>query len=281
MALSERLEHFRRAHPVQRAKHADVEWRYRVAGAGATGLILLPGSAGGGDAYFRLVERLEADFRCLMIDYPVVDGIEAMLAGLAAVLAIEEIDRFSVVGGSFGGMIAQALLLEDPSRVERVVLNSTGPPSPARATSNQRWQPVMRCLPISWIRGLLSLVVRKIAKKIDVEKDFWIEYYTQAARAITRADLESKYRVSIDFDRSFGSRLDSLAGWQGAILLTQGSADSLAGEKMRSELLRAYPRAQVKTFEGAGHGVSLERPDEWEDTVVQFLRGEAASFSAR
>jgi len=280
MALSGRLERFHRAHPIQTVGLADVEWRYRVAGTGATGLVLLPGSAGGGDAYFRLVERLEADFRCLMIDYPVVDGIEAMLTGLAAVLAVEEIERFSVVGGSFGGMIAQALLIADPLRVERVVLNSTGPPSPERATSNRRWQPIMRCIPLSWIRGLLSLAVRRIGKRIVVGKEFWIDYYTQAARAITRADLESKYRISIDFDRDFGSRLDALEDWQGAILLTQGSADSLAGEKIRSELLRAYPRAQVKTFEGAGHGVSLERPDEWEETVVRFLRGEAMSFSA-
>ena len=34
----------------------------------------------------------------------------------------------------------------------------------------------------------------------------------------------------------------------------------------------AYPRAGTVTLEGAGHGMSLERPEEWRDAVTQFLK---------
>jgi pimeloyl-ACP methyl ester carboxylesterase len=275
-----RLRIFRRNNPVRTLTVDGVEWSYRAVGSGAAGLLLLPGSAGGGDAYFRLVERLESSFRCVPIDYPVVDGLGRLLDGLYAILEVEGLDRISAVGGSYGGMVAQALLLHDPSRIDRVVLNSTGSPSPRRARSNKRWQPVIRLIPMSWLRGLLKLIVSKIGKRIEVERDFWVDYYRQAAGALTRQDLESRYRASIDFDRDFGARLGLLEGWTGEILITQGSADSMASAKMRSDLLRSYPRARVKSFEGAGHGVSLERPDEWEEAVVEFLLSDSDSASA-
>jgi pimeloyl-ACP methyl ester carboxylesterase len=208
-----------------------------------------------------------------------VDGLYQMLDGLDTILEAEDIDRFSLVGGSYGGMVAQALLLHDPSRVEKVLLNSTGSPSPARAESNQRWQPVIGRIPISWIHGLLRRIVKKLGKKIETEHDFWVDYYCDAAGALTRDDLQSKYRASIDFDRDFGSRLGLIDTWSGEMLITQGSADSMAGAKMRADLLEAYPRARVRSFEGAGHGVSLERPDEWEAAVVEFLTDETGDRS--
>ncbi len=277
--LVNRLELFRRDNPSRSLITGGVEWSYRAVGAGQTGLVLLPGSAGGGDAYFRLVERLQDGFRCILIDYPVVEGLYQMLDGLGAILEAEGVDRFSVVGGSYGGMVAQALLLDDPSRVEKVVLNSTGSPAPARAESNQRWQPVIRRIPMSWIHGLMRLIVKKLGKRIETERDFWVDYYCKAASALTRDDLEARYRASIDFDRDFGSRLDALETWTGEMLITQGSADSMAGAKMRSDLLKAYPHATVRSFEGAGHGVSLERPDEWEAAVVEFLTTDAVDLS--
>ena len=246
---------------------------YRSGGAGATGLVLLPGSAGGGDAYFRLIDRVGAEFHWLAIDYPIVADLDELLTGLLEILDLEGVYRWSMVGGSFGGMVAQALLLADPSRVDRVVLNSTGAPSPQRAESNRRWQPVIRCIPVVAIRGLLKAVVRKIGKRIGAEREFWIGYYCRAVDAITRADLESKYRVQIDFDSRFAPRLSALESWGGSLLITEGDADTLANAKTRGELLAAYPQAEVRSFEGAGHGVSLERPEEWAEAVTEFLTG--------
>lgn len=34
----------------------------------------------------------------------------------------------------------------------------------------------------------------------------------------------------------------------------------------------AYPRAETVTIEGAGHGMSLERPEEWREAVTRFLK---------
>ena len=33
-----------------------------------------------------------------------------------------------------------------------------------------------------------------------------------------------------------------------------------------------YPGAETVTLEGAGHGMALERPEEWRDAVTRFLR---------
>ena len=128
LPMSRRFDAFCEANPKKKIVVGGVEWRYRPFGRGATGLVMLPGSAGGGDAYFQLAEEMAKDFRCLLIDYSVVDGLDLMLAGLAAILENEGKQRFSIIGGSYGGRGAQARLLRQPSRVDRVVLNGTGSP---------------------------------------------------------------------------------------------------------------------------------------------------------
>ena len=60
--------------------------------------------------------------------------VEAFAHGLIALLDELELDRVSVCGVSLGAMVAMALALEEPTRVERLVLACTsaylGPPGP-------------------------------------------------------------------------------------------------------------------------------------------------------
>lgn len=109
--LDERYHAFLARHPRQNLDLRDVRWSYRPAGIGPEGLVLLPGAAGGGEAYFLLAEELLDRFRMVMIDYPPVSGLDEMLDGLAEILSREGIERTALLGGSFGGMLAQAFLL--------------------------------------------------------------------------------------------------------------------------------------------------------------------------
>jgi pimeloyl-ACP methyl ester carboxylesterase len=65
-----------------------------------------------------------------------------------------------------------------------------------------------------------------------------------------------------------------LADWPEEILVLAGSEDRVASVASLDGLRAAYPRARVDTLEGAGHGLSLERPDEWRAAVADFLTGD-------
>ena len=89
---------------------------------------------------------------------------------------------------------------------------------------------------------------------------------------MTRKRLQSLYLLSIDFDRGYADRIPALASWPGEMLLIEGSEDRVASKKSRDALKAAYPRARTVTLHGAGHGMSLERPEEWRDAVTHFLK---------
>ena len=127
------------------------------------------------------------------------------------------------------------------------------------------------------IRGLLKLVVAKLMKSVETEAEFWKEYYLAAAGSLTRADLDTRYRAEITFDEHFGDLLSGLDDWPGEILILEGSEDPVTKKKRELSLDEAYPRARKHVFEGAGHGPSLERPEEWQTIVCEFLLGSGES----
>lgn len=269
--LEARFAAFLAVHPTRSFELGEVTWTYRPAGAGSEGLVLLPGAAGGGEAYFLLAEELADGFHMVMIEYPPVSGLDAMLDGLVEILRREGIERTALLGGSFGGMVAQAFLLRFPERTTRVVLSATAPPLAERAPANERWLRRLRFVPMSFFRGLMRLVIRKLTRGVTVGRSFWRRYYLRAIDGWGRERLESQYRVSIDFDGEYGGRVAGLTNWPGQILILAGSEDRVASTASLEGLQTAYPQARVHTLEGAGHGLSLERPDEWRAAVTGFL----------
>lgn len=273
--LEARFEAFLADHPARSLELGEVRWTYRPVGTGSEGLVLLPGAAGGGEAYFPLAEELSDRFRMVMIDYPPVPGLAEMLDGLAEILKREGIERTALLGGSFGGMLAQAFLLRFPERTSRVVLSATAPPDAERAPVNERWLRRVRWVPMGLFRGLMKLLIRKLTRGVTIGRAFWRRYYLRAIGGWSRERLESQYRMSIDFDREYGERAGGLADWPGEILILAGSEDRLASAASLEGLRASYPHARVHTIEGAGHGLSLERPDEWRAAVIEFLTRDA------
>jgi pimeloyl-ACP methyl ester carboxylesterase len=263
-----RFEEFLLEHPEKSLRSGATMWTYRIAGSGTEGLLLLPGAVGAGEAYFALAESLSSELRSILIEYPVVRGLDEMLSGLAGLLEREGIDRTAVLGSSFGGMVAQAFRLRFPERTRRVVLSSTGPPDAARAARNQRWLARLRYVPMPLLRGLLRLLVRSLTSRIPRDREFWRRYYRDSLDGLTREQLESQYRVAIDFDNAVEGIVPGHD-----VLLLEGSEDSVASRKSRQALKAAYPDARVHTFDGAGHSPMLERPEEWLSVVTGFLRG--------
>lgn len=270
--LSAGLDEFQREHPERSVLVETTEWTYRVAGSGAEGLLVLPGALGGAEGIAPLLQHLGSDYRLLFVDYAVVSGLDDVLEGLREILRREKVERTALLGGSFGGMVAQSFLLRFPERVSRVVLSATGPPDPRRARVNERFLRLVPFLPMRAVRSLFRLGIRKLMKRVPPDREPWLRFYTQAVDGLTRERLRSLYRVSIDFDRGYSDRVTALETWPGEMLLIEGTEDRVASKKSRDALKAAYPRARVETLEGAGHAMSLERPVEWQDAVTRFLK---------
>jgi pimeloyl-[acyl-carrier protein] methyl ester esterase len=246
-------------------------WSCRVSGSGAEGLIILPGAIGGSEATASLLQELSERYRLVLVEYPVVSGLDELLSGLSSLLAREGIRQTALVGGSFGGIVAQAFLFRFPEATTRVVLSATGPPDPKRARTNERFLRIVRFLPMGLVRTLLRFGVKRIVKRAPRDREHWSRFYERAVDGLTRERLSSLYRIAIDFDRLGPDRLAAIESWKGEMLLIEGSEDRVASQRSREALKSAYPRAERVTLEGAGHGMALEKPDEWREAVTGFL----------
>jgi pimeloyl-ACP methyl ester carboxylesterase len=129
MNQQERLEAFRADYPNKSLTVAGVEWQYRICGAGARTLLLLPGGELVNDMGFDLVAALAPRFRIIYPAYPRVTSLDSLADGVAAILDRENIARVCVLGASFGGAVAQSMIRRHPERIERLVLSNTGVPT--------------------------------------------------------------------------------------------------------------------------------------------------------
>lgn len=244
---------------------------YRLAGRGPRLVVVLPGILGPADALAALAEALDGEARTAFVTWPRAASWPDLHAWLRA-LAEREGGGLpvSVYGGSFGGLVAQAWLREQPAAIGDMVISGTGPAEPARAERNRRALRWMRRVPIPVWRLLLRVAVRQSTSRTP-DAAAWRAFYRPAVDRLTWTDLDSRYRIAIDIDRLGPPSPADLARWRGRLLVLEGGRDRVARGPARTALRAVYAEAAFQVFETAGHGLALEEPEAWLAAVSGFL----------
>lgn len=145
--MAERLARFRAAHPSTRRRLAGETLEYIRCGEGERTLLLLTGLLGRGESWFPLIERLERHYRILSPTYAGSPGWAELVQTLVAMLDVEGVTRADLVGQSFGGLVAQGLVREQPGRVRSMTLSHT----PSSGPTSRVW---LACWSSYWRRCL-------------------------------------------------------------------------------------------------------------------------------
>jgi len=107
---------------------------YQRAGQGSEVLVLQHGFLGGSGYWAPQFEHFGAQFDIIAPDLPGFAGsghlpapesVEGLAGAVIALLDRLEVERFSLVGHSMGGMVASQLALDHPARLKRLVLYGT------------------------------------------------------------------------------------------------------------------------------------------------------------
>ncbi|MBI5565786.1 MAG: alpha/beta hydrolase [Chloroflexi bacterium] len=200
-AAVDELLKFRDAHPLRQTTVRGVRWSYLVAGRGPAALLILPGLLGFGEMSFQHIQAFESNYRVVAPNYPFeITTLRELVDGLAALLDAEGIERVHVLGGSYGGMVAQWLVRRYPQRVVSLVLSHTGGPKSDRAATNRRVIALLRLLPMSVFRFMLQGATRKSLKAAPDQIPFWEAYSNEMIARVSKADLIGRYHAAADFD---------------------------------------------------------------------------------
>ena len=272
--LAERLARFRSAHPYIRRRLAGEMLEYIRCGRRERTLLLLTGLLGRGETWFPLIEPLERHYRILSPTYAGLAGWAQLVQTLLAMLDAEGVTRADLVGQSFGGLVAQGLVREQPGRVRSMTLSHTVVPR----HNSSRLAPVLVKLlapmPLPVHRALWRRKIGRITKKATLQipaAAFWETYRNELLLTATKKEILAYYAYVLDLMSCYAFSAEELGGWEGKILVIESDNDPAVSETERARLRAVYPQARVVTFQGAGHGSLQAEPERYCCVVRKFL----------
>src|SRR5687768_10291721 len=153
----ERLKEFRRAHPVKRLNFGNQQWEYIACGReSAQTLLLLPGALSVGESAFPLITAFENDYRIIAPSYALSQTMTGLGEGIAHILETEGAGQAHLIGGSYGGLVAQYFVRKFPEKARSLVLSHTFLMNPKLALPLRMMSKLFPFLPNSLFVPLLK-----------------------------------------------------------------------------------------------------------------------------
>jgi pimeloyl-ACP methyl ester carboxylesterase len=277
--LDRRLEAYRASHPPRRATTQAGTFEYTVGGAGTRTVVILHGGGSIAESAHPFSLALEPSLRVIAVDWPeTVRTVDDVVGGVMAIVDVEGIARFSVLGFSMGGMLGQCLTRAYPDRVEKLALYVSMGPSPRYARRFRRHRWILGVIPDALLRAASKRAVAKwvsqggsTAAPDDLAFIAGHRRWMFDAGKVSKRSLLSDAGVLIDFfSRAFHP------GDLGAceVLILEAARDRMVDAAERERLRRLYPGARVVTLGESDHFAGVLAPDAITAVLRDFLLGE-------
>ena len=274
-----RLKKFRLTHPYKQLVVGDTKWDYISCGQGEQTLLLLPGALSVGESTFPFITAFENEYRIIAPSYALSLTMTGLCDGIAHILETEALNQAHVLGGSYGGLVAQYFVRQYPAKARSLVLSHTFVLTPKHA--KPLWLagkifpafPQRLFVPILKLR-LNKMLISTLRAAKHPEAEFWRAYLNEAIASDLLKDVfihQNKCLLDLAHQPQFAA--DDLKGWPGKVLIIESDDDPAIPARDRALLRSRYPNAQVHTFLDAGHASSILKREEVSSVIRGFLHG--------
>jgi pimeloyl-ACP methyl ester carboxylesterase len=270
----EQLLDFRRRYPYQEVTLHGRTWRFIDTEAGQQVLFIPAGGTTIAEVSFMSIGHLAQQQRVISPDYPPVGTLEEFFAGTIALLDHLGVGRFALMGGSYGGWMAQSLVRAYPERVEKLILTAIGPPNPENSRQLAWLLPLLRIMPMFLLRGLINRSFGRLdsSQRTDPQQALlWALVNEVMTFRVGRADFVTAMRRLIDQTENYTFSPDDLDDWPGSILMLFGDGDPATSPEKRQAMKALYPRAETIVFQGGEHGIALSHQEAYFQVIDDFL----------
>ena len=195
----------------------------------------------------------------------VPDSIEAMADDAVTFITALGLGTVDIFSFSLGGMIAQALVLEHPELVRRLVLTGTGP------AGGKDIDKVARTTYYDILRATLT--------RSDPKEFLFFNRNTAGKRAATAFVERLKERTSV---KAFQTQLTAIKKWgrstpenlsaiTAPTLIANGDNDRMVPSTLSEDLHRRIPASELIIYPDSGHGGIFQHHDTFAPAAVDFL----------
>ncbi len=223
------------------------------------------------------VKALASDFQVITYDL-LGHGRSAAVAANAAladwvdqldgVVRDLELEKFALVGFSFGGLIAQAYAARHSSKIDRLVLMSTvyNRSEAERARVLSRLEVVKREGPQATIPTALS---RWFSPEFSKAHPEVMAQYEALLRGNDAASFLSAYECFAMADREL---VGALAAFDRPSLIITGELDTGSTPAMARKLAGMIPEGECSIIAGGRHMMPVEMPEAVNSVLRRFLK---------
>ena len=250
----------------------DFRLHYDIAGKGVP-LLLIHGLGSSGRDWEKQVPFFEKDYQVIALDLrghgqsdkpPGPYSIRMFAEDTAALLCELEVESAHIAGISMGGMVALELALQFPELVRRLTIINSYPEMRVETFSEhlQIWRRFL-LLELLGMRGIGVILAKRLFPKPE------------------QGELRSLFveRWAANDKRAYRNSLRAIVNWDVEAFLGNITCPVFVvasdQDYMPLDEKRAYttkmPNARLVVIEDARHAVTVERPDEFNKLLMEFL----------
>lgn len=259
-----------------------IQLYYTVQGRG-TPLLLVPGLGYPGWQWHRMAALLAQHFLVITpdnrgvgrSDKPAGPYSASMLAAdTVGLLDVMRIKRAVVMGHSMGGFIAQAMALEYPERIDKLILASTNFGGPRHVPVTPTAMAVFADVtsdPVTRFRnGLVVSTAPGFADRHPEIIQQWMDW--RLANPIEPAAYQAQLAIGLGLLDAAAAFDQKLAAIEAPTLILFGAYDAVVPPANAELLAQQIPRSEICILPDAGHFFPLEVPEEAAQVVVEFVK---------
>ena len=237
-------------------------------------LVLVHGFLGSSKMWEPQINFFKNHFRVITPDLPGFgksnkakpqNNIQSIANLLLDCLHEKKIDKFHLLGHSMGGMIVQEMAKKSGNKISKLVCYSTGP----RGEMPGRFETIDQSRENLKKKGLES-TTRSIAKTWFTlgEKAEHFELCIQSGK---ETSIEAAENALIAIKEYNG--VNNLKFIKNKTLIIWGDKDKSYNLKQVKTLKKNISNSSLVIFEGCAHNVHLEKIEEFNKTVLNFING--------
>ena len=194
-----------------------------------------------------------------------------MVEDIIELLDDEGLEKVDLLGHSMGGKVAMYLAALHPERVERMVVVDIAP---------KYYPPHHQQI----FDGFHSVNLTMLRSRKDADEQMKAAIPNFAVRQFILKNLyrdtkgNFKWKLNIEAIekgvKEVGAGLEADVSFEGHSLFIAGSKSDYITNDDYPMIQSLFPRAEIITIKGAGHWVHAEKPDELQESVLNFLNAQ-------
>ena len=238
-----------------------------------TPLVLVHGFLGSTEMWEPQIEYFKENFRILTPALPgfgksnkvkSCDSIECMAKAILNSLKIRQVEKFNLLGHSMGGMIVQEMTRLASDKILKLICYGTS----SRGNIPGRFETIDESREKLKMNGL-EVTANRITKTWFINEDK-AKYFYLCENAGKQTSLEAADNGLIAMKNWSG--INNLKNIKNETLIIWGDQDRAYNYSQVETLKNNISNSSLKIINGCSHNVHLEKPDEFNNCVSDFLK---------